>query len=69
MRRAVSRQDIVSLRPSRARVHSLCGTARGIASKQNASAARHVVRKPCRYAAIWTCQVSSDCSRRMSDRR
>jgi hypothetical protein len=57
----------LSLRP-RARLQSLCGTARGIASKKNAAQVR-VLRKPCRYAAIWTCQVSPDCSRRMSDRR
>lgn len=57
----------MSLRP-RARLQSLCGTARGIASKKTASEVR-VPRKPCRYAAIWTCQVSADCSRRMSDRR
>jgi hypothetical protein len=59
----------VSLRPARARIQSLCGTARGIASKKNASERRHEPRKPCRYAAIWTCQVSTDCSRRMADRR
>jgi hypothetical protein len=58
----------VSLRP-RARLQSLCGTARGIASKKTASETRLVPRKPCRYAAIWECQRSSDCSRRMSDRR
>ena len=58
----------MSLRPTRARLHSLCGTARGIASKKNAAAGR-LPRKPCRYAAIWTCQVSADCSRRMADRR
>jgi hypothetical protein len=56
-------------RPGRARLQSLCGTARGIASKKTTSEGRHVKRKPCRYAAIWTCQVSADCSRRMADRR
>jgi hypothetical protein len=56
------------MRPGRARLQSLCGTARGIASKKGTSEAR-VQRKPCRHAAIWTCQVSIDCSRRMGDRR
>jgi hypothetical protein len=59
----------VSERPSRARLHSLCGTARGIASKKSESERRGAHRKPCRYAAIWTCQVSVDCSQRMSERR
>jgi hypothetical protein len=57
------------MRPGRARLQSLCGTARGIASRKSASEARNVPRKPCRHAAIWTCQVSIDCSRRMGDRR
>jgi hypothetical protein len=57
------------MRPARARLQSLCGTARGIASKKGSSEARLAQRKPCRYAAIWTCQVSIDCSRRMGDRR
>jgi hypothetical protein len=49
-------------------LQSLCGTARGIASKKSASS-RAPQRKPCRYAAIWTCQVSMDSLRRMADRR
>ncbi|HEX6639398.1 MAG TPA: hypothetical protein VF033_17210 [Steroidobacteraceae bacterium] len=57
----------MSERP-RARLQSLCGTARGIASKKSTSEVR-TPRKPCRYAAIWACQSTSDCSRRMSDRR
>jgi hypothetical protein len=57
------------MRPGRARLQSLCGTARGIASKKGISEARNAHRKPCRYAAIWTCQVSIDCLRRMDDRR
>jgi hypothetical protein len=57
------------MRPGRARLQSLCGTARGIASKQGTSGARVAHRKPCRHAAIWTCQSSADCSRRMDDRR
>ena len=57
----------MTIRP-RARLQSLCGTARGIASKKN-HADKRVVRKPCRYAAIWECQRSADCSRRMADRR
>lgn len=59
----------MSERPARARLHSLCGTARGIASKKIESERRGIPRKPCRYAAIWTCQVSEDCSQRMSTRR
>jgi hypothetical protein len=59
----------VSERPARARLQSLCGTARGIASKKSESERRAAPRKPCRHAAIWTCQVSVDCSQRMSVRR
>jgi hypothetical protein len=49
-------------------LQSLCGTARGIASKQVEAGAR-VHKKPCRYAAIWTCQRSEDCSQRMDAAR
>jgi hypothetical protein len=38
----------VSIRPGRARLQSLCGTARGIASKKGISEARNAHRKPCR---------------------
>lgn len=59
----------MSERPARARLQSLCGTARGIASKKSELQGRAPQRKPCRYAAIWTCQVSMDSLRRMADRR
>lgn len=58
-----------STRAGRARTLSLCGTARGIASKEGESKRPLTARKPCRYAAIWTCQASIDCSRRMAERR
>jgi hypothetical protein len=56
------------MRP-RARLQSLCGTARRLARKKAAAAEKRAPRKPCRYAAIWECQRSADCSRRMADRR
>jgi len=55
----------VRARPARARVQSLCGTSRGIASRKSASEKPVATRKPCRYAAIWACQTSLDCSSRM----
>jgi hypothetical protein len=59
----------VTTRINRARTLSLCGTARGIASKESESKRRMAFRKPCRYAAIWSCQSSIECSRRMAERR
>jgi hypothetical protein len=56
-------------RLGRARTQSLCGTARGIASRKTASELRDMKRRPCRFAAIWTCQSSADCSQRMSTHR
>ncbi|HTU67229.1 MAG TPA: hypothetical protein VMF52_14870 [Steroidobacteraceae bacterium] len=53
-------------RLGRARTQSLCGTARGIASRQSVSEQRGVKRRPCRHAAIWSCQKSEICSRRMA---
>jgi hypothetical protein len=58
----------MNARPSRARLQSLCGTARGIASKENHSRGSLARRKPCRYAAIWACKASIDSSRRMAGR-
>jgi hypothetical protein len=59
----------MSERPARARQPSLCGTARGIASKKNESQRAADKRKPCGYVAIWACLNSPDCSRRMSEHR
>jgi hypothetical protein len=47
-------------------VHSLCGTARGIAHEKTASENKDGKRRPCRHGAVWACQASTDCSRRMS---
>jgi len=57
---------VSTARVGRARTQSLCGTARGIASRKMASETRGANRRPCRYAAIWTCQSNEDCSRRMA---
>jgi len=54
-------------RLGRARTQSLCGTARGIASREQQQ--REAKRRKCRYAAIWTCQSTVDCSQRMSIHR
>jgi hypothetical protein len=56
-------------RPTRARLQSLCGTARGMASKDAESKRRLAPRTPCRYAAIWACQSSMECSQRLSTHR
>ena len=58
----------MSTRISRARVHSLCGTARGIASEKNASQNKAANRRPCRHAAVWACQGVGDRARRLADR-
>jgi hypothetical protein len=59
----------VSTRLGRARTQSLCGTARGIASRKTVSEQRAPEKRGCRYAAIWTCNNTEDCSRRMSVHR
>jgi hypothetical protein len=59
----------VSTRLGRARTQSLCGTARGIASRKTVSEQRGPQKRGCRYAAIWTCNNTEDCSRRMSVHR
>jgi hypothetical protein len=59
----------MSTRLARARTQSLCGTARGIASRRSVSEERGAIKRPCRYAAIWACQTSSDCAQRMSAHR
>jgi len=56
-------------RLGRARTQSLCGTARGIASRKTSPESRAAKRRPCRYAAIWTCQSTHECSQRMSSQR
>jgi hypothetical protein len=48
-----------------ARVRSLCGTARGIASRKNASEQKRTAHRPCRFAAFWACQGSGDRKRRL----
>jgi hypothetical protein len=60
---------VSTARQGRARTQSLCGTARGIASRKTASELRAARRRPCRYAAIWSCQKSVDCAARMASRR
>jgi hypothetical protein len=59
----------VNARPPRARLQSLCGTARGLASKEDEARRELTQRQPCRYAAIWGCQRSIECSKRMAARR
>jgi hypothetical protein len=59
----------MNTRPARARLQSLCGTARGIASKENESKRRVTQRQPCRYAAIWACQSTLECSKRLASHR
>jgi hypothetical protein len=56
-------------RISKARTQSLCGTARGIASRKTVSEVREPNKRACRFAAIWSCQSSADCSKRMSAHR
>jgi len=56
-------------RLGRARTQSLCGTARGIASQKTASEQRGGRSRPCRHAAIWSCQASTELSQRMSTHR
>jgi hypothetical protein len=58
----------MNARPTRARRQSLCGTARGLASKDSESVGGATHRRPCRYTAIWACKATIDCSRRMSQR-
>jgi hypothetical protein len=57
----------VSARISRARVQSLCGTARGLAHEKSASENKtaSVNRRPCRHSAVWACQGSGESPRRM----
>jgi hypothetical protein len=56
-------------RLGRARTQSLCGTARGLASRKSASEQRGGKPRPCRYAAIWSCQAGTELSHRMSAHR
>jgi hypothetical protein len=53
-------------RPVRARTQSLCGTARR--ERLDAEAVT-MPRQRCRHAALWICQSSADCSRRMESQR
>ena len=56
----------MSARPTRARVQSLCGTARGMAHERSASENKGSKRRPCRHGAVWACLGSSDAARRMA---
>jgi hypothetical protein len=51
-------------RPLRARTHSLCGTSRRLEAEGQSSAQAARIR--CRPPAIWECQKSETCSRRMA---
>jgi hypothetical protein len=53
-------------RPARARLQSLCGTARRMKKKEAAATPRNNPRRPCRHHAIWACQGSGDRSRRLA---
>ena len=55
-------------RPTRARLQSLCGTARRMLKEEVAAATAHVKTRPCRYHAIWACQGSGERSRRLAHR-
>ena len=59
----------MTTRLGRARTQSLCGTARGLASRKLVSERREAKRRPCRYAAVWTCQNSDDTAGRMAIHR
>lgn len=54
----------MNARPPRARLQSLCGTARGLASEQ-AQAANARKQRPCRHEAMWACQGFGDRLRRL----
>jgi hypothetical protein len=53
-------------RPAGARTKSLCGTAR---RERLEAQAVTTPRQRCRHAALWICQSSADCSRRMEFQR
>ena len=57
----------MSERPAPARAHSLCGTARRLNRKKAHAGKKMLGRKPCRYAAIWTCQGLGDRARRLAE--
>jgi hypothetical protein len=59
----------VNTRPTRARLTSLCGTARRLAKEEKSAGHHRARRKPCRYAAIWSCAKSLDCVQRMEAQR
>lgn len=50
-------------RPLRARLHSLCGTARRMRKEEEMAAPKE--RRPCRHNAIWACQGSGERTRRL----
>ena len=51
-------------RPVRARLQSLCGTARRM-RKEEEFASQPKNRRPCRYHAIWACQGMGERTRRL----
>lgn len=55
----------MTARPARARTHSLCGTLRRLEAEDQAATAR-LGRIRCRPLAVWECQKSEKCSRRMA---
>ena len=53
-------------RPNRARTRSLCGTARRDRIEAEAAVTPRI---RCRHAAIWVCQSTAACARRMEATR
>jgi hypothetical protein len=54
----------VTPRAPRARLQSLCGTARRLRREEESAAPRE--RRPCRHHAIWACQGSGERTRRLA---
>jgi len=54
----------VTPRPLRARLQSLCGTARRMRKEEESTVP--VQRRPCRHNAIWACQGSGERTRRLA---
>ncbi|HEU4591876.1 MAG TPA: hypothetical protein VFS13_13300 [Steroidobacteraceae bacterium] len=55
-------------RPARARLQSLCGTARRMRKEEEAATAS-ATRRPCRHPAVWACHGNSERLRRSMLRR
>jgi hypothetical protein len=54
----------VTPRPLRARLQSLCGTARRMRKEEEAAVPAQ--RRPCRHHAIWACQGLGERTRRLA---